>query len=525
MADMRSMEELLRIPVRFEKVIVIPPILADEYQINVELLNFIDPFFGFENDDPYSHISRFYLITETFKINQVPDDVVKLILFPLTLKGAANRWLDYESPNSITTWDDLASKFVNRFYPHSKTIELRKEIINFQQCFDETFAEAWERFKDLMRKCPHHGFSELHQVDTFYNSLTPSDQDSLNNAAGGSIMTRTPKDVLTIIENKSRVPISRNKPEPVQAVNPSDDNYGDSYFECLAAGGYTQENVYAYTGPTIPTTCSSLPKVVECETEVTKDMILPTDKESIKDVQPPVDQGSKLEVAPLEESSDTLSMGDKEVKINPLEDIDDFVPIQRVSKKPFDSIHESFNSTFTNPLFDFDSEFTLISDNQIFGVYTKESDESDTETETDEVHVYSSQSTAHVPPPKDVLHKNDSLLEEFADELTHIISPPEYDHFEEDPDPGGGALYHKSLFIEETIPTLPPVVFVAKGVDDKFAFTDEEWILILIKIFLPFFIFDVVSLILHSTGSEDTVFDPGISIAKCPFYLLSPRTN
>lgn len=69
------------------------------------------------------------------------------------------------------------------------------------------------------------------------------------------------------------------------------------------------------------------------------------------------------------------------------------------------------------------------------------------------------------------------------------------------------------------------MIFVEKGVDDKSALDDEEWILILIKIFLPFFTFDVISLILHSTGSEDTVFDPGISIAKWPFYLLSLRTN
>ena len=212
MADTRSMEDLLRVPVRLEKAIVIPPILADEYRINVELLDFIDPFFGSENDDPYSHINRFYLITETFKINQVPDDVVKLILFPLTLKGAASKWLDREPPNSITSWTDLASKFVNRFYPHSKTLEIRKEIMNFQQRFDETFAEAWERFKDLMRRCPHHGFSELFQVDIFYNALMQNDQDSLNTAAGGNVYYRTPYDALKIIENKSRARTANNKP-------------------------------------------------------------------------------------------------------------------------------------------------------------------------------------------------------------------------------------------------------------------------------------------------------------------------
>ncbi|GKC68163.1 reverse transcriptase domain-containing protein, partial [Tanacetum coccineum] len=78
--------------------------------------------------------------------------------------------------------------------------------------FDETFSEAWDRFKDLLRKCPHHGFLELHQINTFYNALTQSDQDSLNAAAGGNLLNRTPRDALTIIENKSKVCTSRNKP-------------------------------------------------------------------------------------------------------------------------------------------------------------------------------------------------------------------------------------------------------------------------------------------------------------------------
>nr|GEX32239.1 reverse transcriptase domain-containing protein [Tanacetum cinerariifolium] len=66
-----------------------------------------------------------------------------------------------------------------------KTTNLKNDITNFQQKFEETFSEAWDCFKDLLCKCPHHGFSELHQIDTFYNSLTQSDQDSSNASAGG----------------------------------------------------------------------------------------------------------------------------------------------------------------------------------------------------------------------------------------------------------------------------------------------------------------------------------------------------
>ncbi|GJS25724.1 hypothetical protein Tco_0486344 [Tanacetum coccineum] len=82
----------------------------------------------------------------------------------------------------------------------------------FQQIFDETFYEAWDRFNDLLRACPHHGFSELHQLDTFYNALNSNDQDSLNSAAGGNFLDKMPRDCLRIIESKSKVRNSRNKP-------------------------------------------------------------------------------------------------------------------------------------------------------------------------------------------------------------------------------------------------------------------------------------------------------------------------
>ncbi|GKE99009.1 hypothetical protein Tco_0022360, partial [Tanacetum coccineum] len=71
--------------------------------------------------------------------------------------------------------------------------------------------EAWDRFNDLLRGCPHHGFSELHQLDTFYNALNTNDQDSLNSAAGGNFLDKMPRECLKIIESKSKVRQSRSK--------------------------------------------------------------------------------------------------------------------------------------------------------------------------------------------------------------------------------------------------------------------------------------------------------------------------
>nr|GEW23463.1 hypothetical protein [Tanacetum cinerariifolium] len=78
--------------------------------------------------------------------------------------------------------------------------------------------EAWDRFKDLLRACPHHGFSELHQLETFYNALNSKDQDSLNSAAGGNFLDKMPRECLAIIESKSKVRYSHNKPVVAKVI-------------------------------------------------------------------------------------------------------------------------------------------------------------------------------------------------------------------------------------------------------------------------------------------------------------------
>nr|GEV75462.1 reverse transcriptase domain-containing protein [Tanacetum cinerariifolium] len=99
----------------------------------------------------------------------------------------------------------------------NSTTYLRNEITNFLQKPNETFNEAYERFKDLLRQCPHHGFSELHQLDTFYNSLNPNDQDALDSVAGGNFLDKIPRECLSIIESKSKVRYSRSRVTDVRA--------------------------------------------------------------------------------------------------------------------------------------------------------------------------------------------------------------------------------------------------------------------------------------------------------------------
>nr|GFA00370.1 reverse transcriptase domain-containing protein [Tanacetum cinerariifolium] len=194
--------------------IVVLAITAANFELKHGLLTLVQnkQFYGHDKEYPHAHIRYFNKITFTLKFLNVLNTSIKLMLFPFSLEGAARIWLEKEPPRSIFTWDDLVLKFINQFFPPSKTTSLRNEITNFQQRFDESYSEARDRFKDLLRACPHHGFLELHQLDTFYNALNSKDQDSLNSAVGGNFLDKMPRECLAIIESKSKVRYSRDKP-------------------------------------------------------------------------------------------------------------------------------------------------------------------------------------------------------------------------------------------------------------------------------------------------------------------------
>nr|GEV18241.1 hypothetical protein [Tanacetum cinerariifolium] len=164
MADNRTMEEMLQAPTEgYGDAIVVPDILAIFFEIRTGLLSLIqaNQFHGLENNNLHDQIRSFNRITSTLKFRN--------------------------------------------------TTHFKNEITRFNQKFKETFGEAWERFKEKLRQCPHRGFSELHQINTFYNGLNEHEQDFLNVATGGNLLSETPRDASTIIENKSKVRYSRNK--------------------------------------------------------------------------------------------------------------------------------------------------------------------------------------------------------------------------------------------------------------------------------------------------------------------------
>nr|GEU48406.1 reverse transcriptase domain-containing protein [Tanacetum cinerariifolium] len=217
---------------RFEKTE--PKTYSDDYLLKTLRIMFEQPDVEAsvwrDQKGRYGLAKRYPLTQFTLEqmLNNVRLEVKEVREMSLELSRGSPSLLKKEPPHSILTWEDLVSKFINEFFPLVRTTNLRNEIFNFQQRFDESFHEAWDRYKDLLHVCPHHGFTELHQLDTFYNALNPADKDSLNSAAGGNLLERRTQDVLTIIENKSKVRNSRNK-SIVSQVKSSDANSSSSF--------------------------------------------------------------------------------------------------------------------------------------------------------------------------------------------------------------------------------------------------------------------------------------------------------
>nr|GEV41026.1 reverse transcriptase domain-containing protein [Tanacetum cinerariifolium] len=223
-------------------------------------------------DDANRHIDKFLEITQHMKQNGVSDDALRLSLFPYSLTQHAIAWYDRLPRNSIHSFDDMMRKFISKYFQPFMVTKLRNEITKFEQKPHESLFKAWE----------------LTQIDTFYNGLTLSHRDTINAAAGGTFIQKTPKECYELIENMTihhnhwdtlaiRDETSRNisststteSPEVVQQLEMMNKNflrmmrqfqtvktidtkcetYGGphSFTECPAGGGYTQETAYATT--------------------------------------------------------------------------------------------------------------------------------------------------------------------------------------------------------------------------------------------------------------------------------------
>ncbi|GKC60453.1 reverse transcriptase domain-containing protein [Tanacetum coccineum] len=320
----------------------------------VKLLRQIYQFHGFKEEDANEHLDKYLSITQFIKQNGVSQDIINLNLFRFSLTHEAESWFYTLKTHYIHTWEEMVFKFLSKYYPYSRALQLRKEFFNFQQLPTESVFEAWERFK-----------SYSDESDNYEPSEMIEDQKSIHHLSGSPTPSSDPVTNTLLPHHDSTSP-------------EVDDDIFDLEGDILFLEGLLNDEI-----------SSDLPPL-ELNIDLEGDILFL--ENLLKDE--PLEK-NKSEINPLiREPSNTFLMGDNEIELNSHEDIDDLVPIPRISEKPLDSldsISKTFDMTITDPLFDFDSEFTLNSDNPIFGIHNEESDESETETIIYEVQNHSPQ--------------------------------------------------------------------------------------------------------------------------------------
>nr|GEV14401.1 reverse transcriptase domain-containing protein [Tanacetum cinerariifolium] len=134
--------------------------------------------------DPYKHIYEFLRICYMFKYKDTENEVVRLMMFSLSLMGEAKTWLDELNEGTIKTWDELRTAFISRFFPTTLFDRFLGEIQDFSQYENETLIEAWLRMKKMLRNFHGHNINKGNIIKFFYHGLNKITLEVLNVVAG-----------------------------------------------------------------------------------------------------------------------------------------------------------------------------------------------------------------------------------------------------------------------------------------------------------------------------------------------------
>ncbi|GJT00956.1 reverse transcriptase domain-containing protein [Tanacetum coccineum] len=203
--DLRTMEDLCQPTLNGRGGPIAPiNIRVTNFRLKNDMIQQVQnscQFHGLPGDDANKHLDKCLHVTQSIKVNGVTDDTIRLYLFPHSLTHHATAWFDRLPRNSITTFEQMAKMFLGKYFPPSMVTKLRNEITNFYQRPDESLFEAWECYKLSIDHCPNHNMLPVTQIDTFYNGLTLRHRDTINSAAGGTVMKRRPEECYDLIKN------------------------------------------------------------------------------------------------------------------------------------------------------------------------------------------------------------------------------------------------------------------------------------------------------------------------------------
>ncbi|KAL6346948.1 hypothetical protein AAG906_006008 [Vitis piasezkii] len=206
----RSMRDRMHPPHMSAPSCIVFP--TEQLVIRPHIVPLLLTFHGMESENPYLHIKEFEEVCNTFQEGGASIDLMRLKLFPFTLKDKAKIWPTSLRPRSVQTWTDLQAEFLKKFFPTHRTNGLKRQISNFLAKENEKFYECWERYMEAINACPHHGFDTWLLVSYFYDGMSSIMKQLLETMCEGDFMSKNPEEAMDFLSYVAKV--SRGWDEP-----------------------------------------------------------------------------------------------------------------------------------------------------------------------------------------------------------------------------------------------------------------------------------------------------------------------
>ncbi|KAH6812595.1 hypothetical protein C2S51_000250 [Perilla frutescens var. frutescens] len=173
-------------------ICIVLPLIANNSEIRPRFIQVLPKFSDLPGESAHKHLAEFDLVCFTLHPQGFSTDNLRLLTFSHTLQGRARDWLFDLPSGSITTWNELEGQFLRKFFLESRAANLRMTISSIKQKQSESLADYWERFQQMCRKCPDHGFSDYQLLTNyFYRGMSTFDRKIVDIVSGGSLINKT----------------------------------------------------------------------------------------------------------------------------------------------------------------------------------------------------------------------------------------------------------------------------------------------------------------------------------------------
>ncbi|CAN6544148.1 unnamed protein product [Malus baccata var. baccata] len=176
---------------------------TDEFELKSSLLHHIPKYHGLSMEDPNKHLKEFEVVCSSMTPVNVDGNILKMKAFLFSLMDKAKDWLYELAPGIVTSWESMKRAYLEKFFPTSRIILLRKKISGIQQEEGESFPTYYERFKSLVASYPQHQMKEELLLQYFYEGLLPLERQMLDASAGGALVDKTPMAAKILISNRA----------------------------------------------------------------------------------------------------------------------------------------------------------------------------------------------------------------------------------------------------------------------------------------------------------------------------------